>query len=45
MDIALGKRYLDTLLFKLGIDGAIEVADDVKTPVNILDDGTQLKVE
>ncbi len=45
MNIALGKRYLDTLLVKLGIDGAIEVADDVKTPVDILDDGTQLEIE
>ncbi len=41
MDIALGKGYLDTLLVKLGIDGAIEVADDVQTP----DDGTQLEIE
>jgi len=33
MDIALRKGYLDTLLVKLGIDGAIEVTDDGGTPL------------
>ena len=38
MDIALGKGYFDTLLVEPGIDGAVEVADNVQTPVDIVDE-------
>ena len=36
IDIALREGYLDTLLVKLGISGAIEVAGDVQTPADIV---------
>ena len=45
MDIALRKGNLDTLFDERGIDGTIDVAGHVPTPIDIADDGAQLEVE
>ena len=45
IDIALRKGNLYTLFAECGIDGVIDVADHVRTPVDIADDGAQLEIE
>jgi len=45
IEITLREGNHDSLFAERGIDGEIDVADHPQTPVDIVNDGAQLKVE